>query len=877
MQTALPSVESIFQTALQHHRAGRLAEAEAAYRQVLARQPGHAQGLHLLAVLLHGRGESAAAVPLLEAAIRIRPAAEYRNALGQALTALGRYEEALDAYGAALASEPASADVKSNMAVTLLSLGRAAEALEALRAAITLRPGFVEAHYNLGNALTDLGRLAEAADSYAAAIALRDPFPEARVNLGNVLRLLGRHPEALEQYHAALAQRPGFPEALCNMGNALAELGRDAEALEAFQAALAQRPDYAEALSNIGNVLYNQGRLEEGLAACRAAIAAQPNSIPAHCNSAVILLLQGNMAEGWPEFEWRFFKHDFSTPQRDFGRPRWMGEDIAGKTILLHHEQGLGDSIQFVRYVPEVLARGARVVLEMPPMLHALFAPFRDRGVTIVRTGDPLPPFDVHCPMLSLPLAFRTVVETVPATVPYLQAEPARVAAWRARLPGSGFRVGIVWQGKPNIKIDEGRSIPLAAYAPLARIPGVTLVSLQKNHGLDQLDHLPEGMVVHTLGDDFDSGPDAFLDTAAVMMGLDLVITSDTSIAHLAGALGRPAWVALKSVPEWRFMIRGEDSPWYPTLRLFRQTVRGDWPGVFARMAQELAAVVAGDTARLAPAERLWTAGTGDAAVPVAEADCRHGRLRFLRHDRFIGRSLADYGEWSDAEVAVCGAVLRPGDTVVEVGSNIGAHTLALARRVGETGRVHAFEPQEVVFGLLSHNIAANGLDGIVRAHRQAVGARPGSIKVPPVDYAHPGNFGGVAMGGETGQDVPLVTIDSLGLERLRLLKVDAEGAEYDIVQGARDTIARCRPVLYLENEWRNRSEDFTGLLRDLGYEIWWHFPPLYSPANFRANPLNLFPRVISSNMLCLPREMDCIVVGLTRDVPGVPVVPTLG
>lgn len=854
------SRERTRRAALDLHRKGDLAGAERAYRTLLAEDPRDADTLHLMGVLRFQQGDHPGAEEVLRAALAERRAPEILAQAGQVAAARGRHAEAIALYDEAAALKPDTPELQGNMGLTLLALGRREEAVAAFRAALEATPGNPVIRFNLGNALADLGRREEALAAYDEAVRLAPVFPEAHVNRGNVLRALGRDEEGVAAYRTAIEQRPAFPEALNNLGGALVEMGRDDEGLVAFRAALDLRPDYPEALSNVGNTLMNKKDLDGAVAACRAATMLQPGYVAAHCNAAVALLLRGDLPEGFAEYEWRWYKSDFSTPLRNFPQPQWRGEDIAGRTILLHHEQGLGDSIHFVRYVPAVAARAGTVVLEMPAALHGLFAPFAAiPNVRLVTMGEPLPPFDVHCPMLSLPIPFGTTIGTVPAAVPYLAPEPDRVEAWRARLPADGFRIGLIWQGKPDVKIDEGRSIPLAAYAPLARVPGVRLISLQKTHGLEQLKTLPDGMVVETLGDDFDAGPHAFLDTAAVMASLDLVVTSDTSVAHLAGALGRPTWVAVKAVPEWRWLLEGDDNPWYPTMRVFRQETPGDWDAVFAGMAGELAAVVGGARERLAPVAPRWAAAPEPAVV---ETPFRHGRIRFYRADTIIGRSLAEYGEWSEEEVAICLSCLRPGDTVLEAGANVGAHTIPIAKRLGPAGRMHSFEPQAGLMEILRQNVEINGLDN-VELHRAAVGREPGRITVPAVDYGRPGNFGGVAIGAGGGTEVPLVTVDSLGLERLRLLKADVEGMEDALLEGARETIARCRPVLYLENDRPDAAEALIRTILTAGYRVWWHTPPLFSPLNFKRNGLNIFPRIVSKNILCVPAEQDAVVVGL--------------
>jgi hypothetical protein len=398
---------------------------------------------------------------------------------------------------------------------------------------------------------------------------------------------LGRPIEAAASYREALRLRPNYPEAHTNLGRALYELGRPAEAEASCREALRLRPNYPEAHNDLGNALYGLGRPAEAAASYREALRLRPNYPEAHTNLGRALLMAGRFEEGWKEHEWRWkVKTSFSSSARDFSAPLWRGEAIGDRTILLHAEQGLGDTLQFCRYAPLIVCNG-RIILEVQAPLVRLLS--RLLGVMqIVARGDNLPPFDLHCPLMSLPHAFGTTLDTIPAAMPYLSADPVRVAFWRDRIGTHGRRIGIVWQGNPVAPTQRGRSVPLREFLPLAQVPDVRLISLQKHHGLDQLASIPDGLKVETLGDDFDAGPDAFIDAAAVMQCLDMVIASDTSIAHLAGALGRPVWVVVHHVPDWRWLLEGEDCLWYPTMRLFRQPVRGDWGSAFARMATEL-------------------------------------------------------------------------------------------------------------------------------------------------------------------------------------------------------------------------------------------------------------------------------------------------
>jgi tetratricopeptide (TPR) repeat protein len=607
--------------ALADYRAGRLAAAEQACRRVLELDPDEPQALHLLGLVEHGQGRTEAAIDHLRAAIeRDRRNPAFHHNLGNMLRGAGRSREAAACYERALALAPNSADSLFNLGHVWLELGRLEAAAGCFERALRLRPDAPELYNDLGNALADLGRfeaaaaqfraglarrpdniemlanlaavqraqgeVAAAQASYERALALRPDHVESLIGLGAVLVEQGRAGDGLRCHQRALALSPNHPEAHNNLGVALVELGRAPEALAHYQRALALAPGRAEFHNNLGIAHERLGRFAEALDEYGRAIALKPDYAEAHFNRAHALLLSGNFAEGWAEYEWRFA---VAGDQRRFAQPLWAGEPLAGRTILVHAEQGFGDTIQFVRYAALLAARGARVVLEAPQPLLRLLA--SAPGIAEwVAAGAALPRFDCHCPLLSLPRVLATELATIPAATPYLAASPERVGYWRDRLPPARLRVGIAWQGNPRARHDRSRSIPLREFAPLAAIPGIRLVSLQQHDGLDQLQALPAGMRVETLGAEFDAGPDAFLDTAAVMGELDLIVTCDTAIAHLAGALGRPVFVLLADHPDWRWLTGRDDSPWYPSMRLFRQTEPGDWSGPVTNVAAALAA-----------------------------------------------------------------------------------------------------------------------------------------------------------------------------------------------------------------------------------------------------------------------------------------------
>ena len=449
-----------------------------------------------------------------------------------------------------------------------------AEALASYDSALALRPDYVEALNNRGVTLWELQRFDEALASYDRALAVEPDYVEALSNRGNALIKLQRHDEALASYSRALAVRPNHAEALNNCGNVLKELNRLDEALANYDRALALRPEYAEAHCNRGVVLCELKRLDEAVASYDRALVLRPDYAEAHFNRGSILLLAGDAKTGWPELEWRWLMKASPSGPLNSKTAFWSGEELEGRHLLVFSEQGAGDVILFARCLPFMAQKGCHITFQTSEKLVRMLRPLTS-GIEVISAPGTGQKFDFQCPLMSLPYLLKTDLASISTSIPYLRAEEALVARWRDRIGEQGFKIGIAWQGNPQAANDQKRSIALRQYLALARIPGVRIISLQKVHGLDQLAGLPEDVTIETLGEDFDNGPDAFVDTAAMMDSLDLVLTSDTSIAHLAGALGRPTWVALQYVPHWMWMLDREDSPWYPTMRLFRQSGKG--------------------------------------------------------------------------------------------------------------------------------------------------------------------------------------------------------------------------------------------------------------------------------------------------------------
>jgi tetratricopeptide (TPR) repeat protein len=454
--------------------------------------------------------------------------------------------------------------------------GALAEAARLCASVLHDEPDHVGALHLTGVIAARQGLFQKALCHCERALAIQPDHVEALVNRAVALRALNRAEDALAGYERVLALRPNHAEAWYNRGNALRDLGRAEEALASYECALVAQPEHSGALLNRGNALRDLNRPEEALASYARALALRPDWAEAHWNESLVHLASGDFERGWREYEWRFRTRSPVTAPRNFLQPRWRGErDIAGRTILLHAEQGLGDSLQFCRYAPMVATLGVRVVLEVQPALKPLLISLA--GVALVLAqGETLPAFDLHCPLLSLPLAFDTRRETIPASVPYLAPAPDRAAMWAAELPpGIGPRVGLVWAGYAGNKNDRKRSIALSRL--LAPVPaGVTFVSLQKEASAEDRALLAQRNIPH-LGEALRD----FADTAAVVAALDLVIAVDTAVAHLAGALGKRVFILLPFAPDWRWLGYRSDSPWYPTARLFRQPRPGDWDSVF--------------------------------------------------------------------------------------------------------------------------------------------------------------------------------------------------------------------------------------------------------------------------------------------------------
>ena len=682
---------------------GRLAEVAAGYQRMLEQNPCEPEALVGISLVALASRQPDAAIKMASAAVDAAPRMGTAwVALGQALKAADRCEEAENAYGQAISLDGVNALARMGLGELKTATGRAEEAVREFELALKRQPALVGAHLGLGNALAAMGRDEEALERYKQALRLRPRLPEGEFAAGFVLARMGRTKEAEIRYRRALVARPDFAAAWMNLGSLLREQGRDPAAEAALQRAVELRPDLvagwvnlailererrhpakvetylrkafalnpaqvethiawcqfraaekdlagawgwlrwalardpthaeaanmqgillhtegrfdeavegferAEALgsgpaaSNRGNSLLDLGRMNQALRAHETAVERDPSHPGARYNLALTQLRLGDWEHGWPNYEARWRFREVHRRPRSFPEPRWQGEPLDGRRVLLHAEQGLGDTIQFCRYATLVAARGGVPVLQLQPAAEPLM-----RSLAVVRAGhahtallgaEP-PEFDLECPLLSLPAVFQTTVETAPWPGAYLGADPELVFQKRLQFPDirpisfcdghyakRSLRVGLAWAGNPRYKADSKRSMPLATLLPLLRAPGITWISLQKGPGADQLAALPGNVFVW----DGSSADKDLAETAALAATLDLVITTDTCIAHLAGAMGKPVWILLPYLSDWRWMQQIETTPWYPTARLFRQSSPGDWDAVVKSLRRVLAA-----------------------------------------------------------------------------------------------------------------------------------------------------------------------------------------------------------------------------------------------------------------------------------------------
>jgi len=578
-------VESLFSDGLHYHLEGRIDSAENLYREVLKKNPKHVNALHHLGLIHLQLGLVSQAIAEIRSSLVLDPSQPDALAnLGHCLNIIGDHLGACESCKAALEIDPRNDGAWTNLGNAQRGLKLAADARRSYERALDLHPSNPRYIYNVGLTFFDQEQFEEAGERFQRCLSIQPRVPEAHNNSAVCLLKLQNPLLALHHADTAVQLKPDYAEAWSNRGNALHDLRRHEEALASYDRSIELKPDYAEAWSNRGNTLKELRRHVEALASHDQSIGLKPGYGDAYWNKSLDLLRIGDFDQGWQLYEWRWRYDKFTSTQRHFSQPLWLGDTpLEGRTLLLHSEQGYGDSIQFCRYTRLVKRLGAKVVLEVEPPLVELFTTLE--GVDeVVGKGKMLSDFDYHCPLLSLPLALKTVVATIPHDVPYLHVSRAKREQWTRHLSLSRDKpsVGIVWSGDPKHKNDHNRSICLESMLKFFS-DKLDWVCLQR-------DLLPEDCsLLEAVGiRDHSAKLKDFSDTAGLISQLDLVISVDTSVAHLAGALGKPVWVLLPYVPDYRWMWDREDSPWYPSMRLFRQSTEGDWDKVISRINEEL-------------------------------------------------------------------------------------------------------------------------------------------------------------------------------------------------------------------------------------------------------------------------------------------------
>jgi Flp pilus assembly protein TadD len=563
-----------------------LEKARTACRTALRAKPYDIDCMNALGLIECQLGNPSAAKQWFKKAVGLKPdRAEIQANYGFVLIEEEEYAEAIVTLRHAVALAPRHIEAAYHLGLALSKTGQLDEAAAVYRQVLILKPDYVEALNSLGNLLFDQGKPRDAIVCFQRALAVRPDYVMGYNNMGLVLAALGELDDAEAQYRKAISLMPNYPEAHNNLGVVFAQRGKFEESIGCYQQALALRPDYPEAHNNLGNALKDCGQIEDAITHYEKALRKQSSPDYRH-NLALAQLAVGQFDQGWRNYEARWQTKALTHVFRNFTQPQWQGEEAVGRTILVHAEQGFGDTLQFCRYAPLIKARDMRVIMEVPPALVKIIGSL-DGVNQVIAEGQDLPDFDLHCPMMSLPLAFATKLGTIPASIPYLAADQKDAAAWQSRLPDAkgALRVGLVWEGNARTQTQDlaaanrRRSIAPELLAPIIEVPGVQFYSLQKV-GAPAPEHFG---LIDTMSECND-----FAATAALIANLDLIISVDTAVVHLAGAMGKPVWGLNRFSGCWRWLRGREDSPWYPTLRLFHQKSAGDWKNVIEQVRSAL-------------------------------------------------------------------------------------------------------------------------------------------------------------------------------------------------------------------------------------------------------------------------------------------------
>jgi len=780
------------------------------------------------------------------------------------LYAWGRFREAYHEFLRAEAAGLSGPTLDVRLGWTCHQIGKSAEAESRMRRAISEQPDSPEAHFALGVVLASAGRCNEAIASYERTLELAPGHTDSLANLGVCRLRLGDLPGAETWLRRSVACNPGNSLAWMNLATTLWRQDSD-EAFEAFAQARALEAagsENSDLFANYGNALQNSDRLQEALEVFERELPRRSHMI-AQGNYSMALLAAGRLSEGWNHYEFRWLQNLLLPLRANFEQPVWSGQDLAGKTILVRAEQGIGDVIQFIRYARKLKALGAYVMLQNRTGMDEIAAAF-DGIDRVLRENEPLPEFDYYIHVMSLPRVFGTDLDSIPAEVPYLGVDPVRVARWSKRLANDRGRlkVGIVWAGRAGHERDAYRSIKLRSLLPICEVEGIELYSLQKGEGAAQLQTLGVDAKIVDLQDELAD----FAETAAAISLLDLVISVDTSVAHLAGALGKSVWILLPHAAEWRWLERREDTPWYPTARLFRQRKSGDWGDVVERVNAGLQEMVSGrgeDGAVKSPRLKGAVRATAPESMPrsikpmqvapgmCASAEMRHGIFQYLPDDDDVGLSLGWYGEWLEPELTLLGSLIRVGQTVLEVDAGVGAHSVALGRAVGSDGHLILYESRAKQKSILIQNIRANGVTDVTIMLRSLVGVRE-----PQQHRSDPGE---AAKGTLTSARIVdrTETLDELQLERLDWLKLNDGGSAAELLEGGQETLWRLRPRIFVRTNVEGAGQSLGERLKVFGYRSWQMSTPLFNKANFYRHDEDVFSGREAYAVLAIPEEIE--------------------
>lgn len=770
----------------------------------------------------------ASALATVDAAMRSWPGNPRLGFLrGMVLQAWGRSIEARDAFLAVADPENAEPELRQRTTMALLQSGRFTEAEGWARSAVLRGPDDPGAHLLLGILLQATGRTADAAVEFERVLALNPDDLDA-------LRYLGWCRLALDDFAAtdellsiatALdARRPALWVTLGTSKYRQRDLNAAIECFEKASMLELEGADSAGGCADLTLALMDESRFEEIFALCARALPVQP-SVQLHLSLGLALLTAGRFAEGWPLFEARFFKEPMLSRRRSFPRPLWRGQDLTGKTILLAQEQGVGDLIQCVRYASELKVAGARVLLAPLAGLEG-FCRGLD-GVDEVVGPGPLPHFDYYCHLMSLPGLFHAQEATEPARVPYLRVDDGRLAHWRSKLPAGGeLKVGLVWAGNPEHGKDRERSIGLSQLAPLWSVSGALFYSLQKGSRAAEIATVSAAQPMVDLGGDLND----YADTAAAIACLDLVISVDTSVAHLAGALGKPVWTLLPRAADWRWGRTSDVTPWYPSMRLFRQSTHFQWADVIDAVRDALRASVRDRSTMVsAPVGEAgladvasWRGMTSPALPWCAGASCftqsRHGLFQYLPGEDNESDAIGWYGDYLEAVLASVSPLLRPGQTIVEIGSGIGSHAIPLAHEISADGHLFAIEDRERVRSALRQNLEANRVSNVT-----VLSLANSASTHPPSTHS------------------PSISIDELGLMSLHLLKLNSGTNAAAVLAGASQTLWRLRAPTLVVAATATEIAAAGAALFETSYQCWTHEIPLFDEQNFNRRGNDIF------------------------------------